>query len=145
MIFNEKPENFIPDIEVVGCLIERNGKILLLHRHDNKSEGGKWGVPAGKIDARDNNKKENALLREIKEETGLVFKKEDLVFHKTFFVEYPDKKYFYHYHKTNLKDNVDIFIENNEHQAFKWVSIEEALKMPLVMDEDHCLKHVYGI
>ncbi|MFZ2072589.1 MAG: NUDIX hydrolase [Minisyncoccia bacterium] len=145
MIFNEQPEDFKPDIEVVGCLVERNGKILLLHRHDNKSQGGKWGIPAGKIDHRDNNDKKLAMLRELEEETGLILNEEDLTFHKTFFVEYPDKKYFYHYHAVSLKSDFDIVIEDNEHQNFCWVTIEEALNMPLVMDEDHCLKYVYGI
>ena len=144
MIFDEKPADFIPDIEVVGCLVEHNGKILLLHRHNNKSQGGKWGTPAGKIDLKDNNKK-TAMLRELKEETGLSLKEKDLIFHKTFFVVYPDKKYLYHYHKVSLKEKLDIVIENKEHQAFAWVTIEEALNMPLVAHEDYCLKHIYKI
>jgi hypothetical protein len=41
MIYNEKPENFIPDMEIVSCLVECNGKILLLHRNDHKPEGNK--------------------------------------------------------------------------------------------------------
>jgi 8-oxo-dGTP diphosphatase len=145
MIHNKKPEGFIPDIEVVGCLIECAGKILLLHRHNNKSEGGRWGIPAGKIDSRDHGDKTVAILRELQEETGLILKAEDLNFHKTFFVEYPDKKYFYHYHKVELRENANIVIKDDEHQAFGWVSVEEALNMPLVADEDYCLKHVYGI
>ena len=48
MIYNEQPNGFNPDIEVVSCLIESCGKILLLHRHDYKPHGGKWGVPAEK-------------------------------------------------------------------------------------------------
>jgi 8-oxo-dGTP diphosphatase len=141
MIFDEKPKDFSPDIEVVGCLVEHNGKILLLHRHNNKSQGGKWGVPAGKVDLKDNNKKA-AMLRELKEETGLSLKEKDLIFCKTFFVVYPDKKYLYHYHKVSLKEKLDIVIENKEHQAFAWVTIEEALNMPLVEHEDYCLKHI---
>jgi 8-oxo-dGTP diphosphatase len=144
MIYNEKPIDFIPDIKVVGCLVEFKGKILLLHRHDNKSQGGKWGIPAGKIDKEDKDEK-SAILRELREETGLILNEDDLVFHKTFFVEYPDKKYFYHYHKTELRQEVDIIIEKNEHQDFTWVTLEEALNMPLITHEDHCLKDYYGI
>jgi len=144
MIYYEKPKDFTPDIEVVGCLIEFKDKILLLHRHNNKSEGGKWGIPAGKINKEDGNQKV-AMIRELKEETSLSFKENDLVFYKTFFVVYPNKKYFYHYHKIILDREVDIIIENNEHQAFAWVSIQEALNMPLVMHEDFCLKDHYGI
>lgn len=145
MIYNEKPDNFIPDIEVVGCVIEYENEILLLHRLPNKSQGGKWGIPAGKIDEGDNGNKKLAILREIQEETGLIFNKEDISFYKTFFVEYPDKRYFYHYHKINIKEKPSIIIKEDEHQAFKWVTVEAALEMPLVMEEDHCMKHFYGI
>lgn len=144
MIYNEQPDNFIPDIEVVGCLVECDGKILLLHRHEHKSEGGKWGIPAGKIDKEDINK-ESALVREIFEETGLSIKEEDLNFHRTFFVEYPNKKYLYHYHKTTLKENKEIIVEKNEHQDYIWVTPQEALAMPLITHEDHCMKDYFGI
>jgi len=60
-------------------------------------------------------------------------------------VVYPDKKYFYHYHKIELKKEVDIIIEEKEHRAFIWVTPQEALNMPLVMHEDHCLKYIYKI
>jgi len=145
MIFDEKPEGFVPDIEVVGCLVEHDGKILLLHRHNNKSQGGKWGIPAGKVDFRDNNDKKLAMIRELQEETGLNINEKDLIFYKTFFVIYPDKKYFYHYHKVNIKEKVDIVIENKEHQAFTWVTLKDALNMSLVGHEDYCLKHAYKI
>ena len=146
MIYNEKPKDFIPDIEVVGCLVEHNGKILLLHRNYDKSQGGSWGIPAGKMDEKDANDISCAALRELQEETGIVKSKEDLIFHKTFFVEYPDKKYFYHYHTVNLGEEFPvILIEDHEHQDFAWVTPKEALNMPLVLHEDHCIKHFYGI
>ena len=144
MIYQEQPDNFIPDIEVVACLIEFKGKILLLHRHNHKSEGGKWGIPAGKIDKEDKSR-ELALIREIFEETGLKLKEGEIDFYKTFYVVYPDKKYLYHYHKIKLDKIFDIVIEENEHQDFTWVTPEEALSMPLVLDEDYCIKDYYGI
>lgn len=144
MIYNKKPKDFIPDIEVVGCLFLYKDKILLLNRHNNKSEGGKWGIPAGKKDREDRDIID-AVLREIKEETGLILKKKDLNFHKTFYVIYPDKKYFYHYYKTELKKEVKIIIQNKEHKDFAWVSVRDALNMPLVLHEDHCIKDCFGI
>lgn len=144
MIYRKQPNGFIPDIQVVGCLVEFQGKILLLHRHENKSQGGKWGIPAGKIDNDDINEK-TAMLRELKEETGITVNEKNLAFYKTFFVEYPDKKYFYHYHKTKLNKEMNIIIQKKEHQGFIWVTPEEALEMPLVMEEDYCLKDYYGI
>lgn len=116
----------------------------MLHRHNHKSQGGKWGVPAGKVD-KDDKSRELALIREIFEETGLKLKEKNINFHKTFYVVYPDKKYLYHYYKTELDNIFGVIIEKNEHQNFIWATLEEALNLPLVMDEDYCLKDYYGI
>lgn len=32
MIYDKKPEDFTPDIEVVSCLVEHDGKFVLFHR-----------------------------------------------------------------------------------------------------------------
>lgn len=144
MIYNEQPEGFIPTMEVVGCLIECDNKILLLRRQDNKLQANMWGVPGGKIDKEDISKEE-AIFRELKEETGLDLKEEDLNFHKTFFVIYPEKHFIYHHFSVNLKEIPKIIISESEHKAYKWMTIREALESPLIMDEDYCLKDYYGI
>jgi 8-oxo-dGTP diphosphatase len=144
MIYEEQPDDFNADIKVVSCLVEFEGKILLLHRHNDKSQGGKWGIPAGKVDKEDKDNK-FAIIRELREETGLIVNEDALVFHKTFYVVYPDKKYLYHYHNLKLKNSVNIIIENKEHQDYIWVTPQEALGMQLVTDEDYCLKDFYGI
>ena len=112
MIYTKQPEGFIPSVEVVSCLVEFDSKILLLHRHDNKPQGGKWGIPAGKMDITDNDRK-LAILRELKEETGLILNKEDLNYHKTFFVVYPEKNFVYHYHSVVLKEIPEIILSEN--------------------------------
>jgi 8-oxo-dGTP pyrophosphatase MutT (NUDIX family) len=144
MIYEEKPKAFIPDIEVVSCLVECNGKFVLLHRQDNKIHGNKWGPPAGKMDKGDKDTI-SAILRELKEETGIIAKEKDLIFHKTFFVSHSDRNFFYHYFKLNLSEKTEIIIKKDEHKAFTWVNLEEALKMNLIPDEDYCLKHIYRI
>ncbi len=144
MIYEKEPEDFIPTMEVVGCLIESNNKILLLKRQDNKLQPDMWGVPGGKIDKDDINTN-NAVLREIKEETGLVIKEDDLKLHKTFYVIYPEKHFIYHHFCVNLKEIPEIIISLSEHKAYCWMTIDEALNSSLIMDEDYCLKDYYGI
>ncbi len=39
MLYHDKPSDFDIKFEVVGCFIEYNKKILLLHRQDHKSQG----------------------------------------------------------------------------------------------------------
>lgn len=144
MVYDEQPEDFIADIEVVACLLEQNNKILLLHRHDNKPEGNKWGLPGGKVDIEDKDEK-SAVLRELREETGLFFSPDELSYHKTFFVSHLGYNFLYHYFYCSLEEIPQIVISPNEHKDFVWVTKEEALNMPLVLDEDHCMKDFYGI
>ncbi len=88
MIFEIKPEKFNPKMEVVSCLIESNKQILLLLRQDCKNEGNKWGLPAGKVDQTDENTLA-AIVREVKEETGIALLPLKVNYFKTFFVRYP--------------------------------------------------------
>ncbi len=144
MIYNEKPKNFSPEIEVVACLMEFNGKFVLLHRQDNKIHGDKWGQPAGKVDLSDADIFD-AMTRELREETGIEIKKEDLSFYKTFFVSHPDRNFLYHYFVLHLKRKPKIILSDKEHKDFSWKTPLEALEMPLIQDEDHCIKHYYGL
>jgi len=144
MIYNGKLENFFPDIEVVACLVEHNGKFILLHRQDNKIHGNRWGQPAGKVDCSDKSNLD-AMVRELKEETGIETKKENLIFHKTFFVSHPDRDFLYHCFILHLKEKPEIILSIKEHKGFSWVTLEEALKMPLILDEDYCIKDYYAI
>ena len=144
MIYNEQPVDFTPDMEVVGCLVECDGKIVLLHRQDYKMEGNKWDLPAGKVDKTDLDKK-SAMLRELREETGLTISEKELNFHKTFYVSHLGFNFFYHYFNVKLQQIPDIVISKGEHKAFVWVTPSEALTMPLVLDEEHCMKDYFGI
>jgi 8-oxo-dGTP diphosphatase len=144
MIHDKQPIDFTPDMEVVACLIESNGKTLYLHRHDHKPEGDKWGLPGGKIDKEDDNAIK-AMIREILEETGLNIQEENLNFYKTFFVSHLGYNFLYHYFNCKLEKIPEIIIAEKEHKDFLWVTPQEALGMPLVMDEDYCLKDFYGI
>ena len=62
------PLGFSPSVSVAACYLEIGGKLLLLLRAKEKSEGGKWGVPAGKIEA--NEEPIDAGLRELGEGRG---------------------------------------------------------------------------
>ena len=144
MIYNKKPKDFTPDIEVVSCVLEHNGKFVLLHRQKHKTHGDKWGLPAGKIEKTDKNM-EDAIIRELFEETGVLAKEEDLIFHKTFFVSHPNQNFLYHCFKLNLEKRPDVVINKEEHKAFKWVTLDEASQMPIVTDGFSCIKYIYGI
>lgn len=61
----------MPDqaLEVVGAIIERDGKVLACRRSPERSAGGLWEFPGGKVEGDES--PESALRREIKEELGV--------------------------------------------------------------------------
>jgi 8-oxo-dGTP diphosphatase len=55
-------------IRVVGAIIERNGTVFAGRRNFNRSAGGLWEFPGGKVEPGES--PEAALAREIREELG---------------------------------------------------------------------------
>lgn len=143
MIFHEEPEGFRPVFEIVSCFVEKDGKYLFLQRLKNKSEGNKWGVPAGKID--NDETKEAALIREIREETGYDFSQNAPQYFGKLYVRYPEKDFVYHMASAKLHVNHEPTINAREHSNYKWVEPEEALDLDLIRDEDACIKLFFDL
>lgn len=53
-------------------LVIKNGKVLLIKRHQETREGGKWALPGGILEW--NETLEECALKELKEETGVIGK-----------------------------------------------------------------------
>lgn len=143
MIYTTSPLNFRPRFNVVSCYVEHNGKILLLFRNSNKSEGNRWGVPAGKIHLGES--EQEAMVREIKEETGLEILPEKLDYFNKVYVRYPDYDFVYHIFFLKLDSEPIIKINPREHKEHAWVMPQDALNMKLVPDLDGCIKMYYGV
>lgn len=59
-----------PDVlRVVGAIIERNGSVFAARRNAERSAGGLWEFPGGKIEPGES--PEEALTRELEEELGV--------------------------------------------------------------------------
>lgn len=70
-------------VHAVGTIFENSkGEILVLRRHKNDPEGNTWGLAGGKIDPGES--KEEAAVREIKEETGLDVDPSELKFVRSY-------------------------------------------------------------
>jgi len=141
MLYIKKPTNFKSQFEVVSCFFEYNGKILLLKRHNHKTQGGKWGVPAGKSNSSEDTIV--ALVREIFEETGCTAKQQELDFFRSVYVTHPEHQFIYHIFHHRLKKKPTVSINPQEHQEYLWTSPREALNMNLVDDLDTCIKMYY--
>lgn len=141
MIYKTTIGLFNPQFEVVSCFFEYDGKILLLHRQDDKPWGNKWGVPAGKVDS--NETKTDAMVREIKEETGFNIRPHNLRYFDKVNIRHPDSDFVYYMFNTKLDSQPDIVINLNEHKDFRWVPLMSTLNMSLVSDLDECIKAFY--
>lgn len=141
MIYNKVPKDFTPKFQVVSCYVDCHGKLLFLHRPIHKSQGGKWGVPAGKVEAGETFEK--ALVREIQEETGLKIDSGQLQFLRMIAVRHSEYDFIYHMYSVILDEIPEIKINPNEHQDYKWVTPQDALSLNLVTDLDECIKMYY--
>jgi len=65
------PRVFTQTFGVVGGLLERDGKILLVCEAQKGPDNGKWNHPAGWIDVGEN--PIEAVKREVLEESGFIF------------------------------------------------------------------------
>ncbi len=142
MIYKRKPKKFKPQFEIVSCFFEFDNKILLLKRQENKSQGGKWGVPAGKMNMGEDIL--TALTREIQEETGNLVSSNELSFFKSIYVKH-DYDLIYHMYSYKLPRKPVIKISVYEHEEYVWVSAKKALSLNLVDDLDECIKMFYKL
>jgi 8-oxo-dGTP diphosphatase len=130
MLFIEKPDGFVFDKTAAGCFIIVEDRFLILKRGESQSQFGTWGLPAGGINS--DEEIDEGMVRELHEETGLKFDKTELKYVQKFYVKIYKNFEFYIY---TIKLNImpEIKIDKNEHTDFKWVTRNEALKLPLIM------------
>ncbi|MFA4960137.1 MAG: NUDIX hydrolase [Candidatus Pacearchaeota archaeon] len=148
MYFLQKPDDFNPKIEAVGCFVEWDQKILLLRRcKKNDSYKGKWGLPSGKMDPEDKGNTLVAIIRETHEETGHLSNPSEMIYVKTIFVRYenPRKDFPYHIYRAQIAIP-KIKLSPTEHDDFKWISPQDALQVPSILmpELDSCIKLVYS-
>ncbi|MBU2523473.1 MAG: NUDIX domain-containing protein [Nanoarchaeota archaeon] len=110
-------------------LVRCGGKYLLLKKLKDMvpENSGKWECPGGKI--KETEDPEKALLREIKEETGLECKivKELPLLHME------NEKYDSTCHVYLVESRVTNVKLSDEHSEYRWVSPKEVKNMDLVM------------
>lgn len=106
-------------IDVVAAVIrDDKGKILIAQRNLKKSQGGLWEFPGGKIEP--NETREDAIVREIKEELGINIRAKKYIGQKVF--NYPEKSINLIAIECSKKDGE---IKLLEHEDIKWVSKSE--------------------
>lgn len=106
-------------INVVAAIIKNGeGKILITQRNLKKSQGGLWEFPGGKIEKGET--REEAIIREIKEELTIEINVESYLGEKVF--EYPEKSINLIALNCRVKSG-NIYL--TEHEEARWVEKEE--------------------
>lgn len=116
LVYEQKPANFSPKVEVVATYVNVNDKILLLQLAPNKLEAGAWGVPAGKLESNETLVK--GTRRELFEETGIDIASDNL-FQSLgqLYMRKPAIDYIYHFFGVKLNELPRVYL-SNEHQAY---------------------------
>lgn len=142
LVFQEPPVNFNPKVEVAACFITVKENVLFMKRQPHRSEPNKWGIPGGKLEKGET--AQQAAIREIKEETGLDLP-ESVKHLGTVYIRYPEVDFVYHMYGHDLHDYPgEIRFDPIEHVEYRWMTLKEALQLPLIRGEDECIYLVYG-
>lgn len=118
-----------PEPTVGALILNQAGKALLVQADKWR---GKYVVPGGHIELGE--RMEAALKREIEEETGLDVHDVEFVLFQEFIFDqsFHEKRHFIFFDFVCRTDaDEDEVTLNFEAQAYTWVSLEEALKMPI--------------
>lgn len=145
-ILTEPPVDFKPTIIAAGCACIYENKILLLKRHPNKPYPNTWGVPGGKMEG--NEEVRDCVVREIQEEAGLNIDEDDLKRIGALYCSIPNEgpngnaplKYVFHLFQKTFKFAPILNLGLEEHTDAKWVSLDEAFKLPLIVGGKEALE-----
>lgn len=118
----------------VVAVIERDRKILLVKRN-TEPFNRYWALPGGHIDFGET--AEEAVMREVKEETGLTFRPKFLGYRDEI---YPDINWYgevlIFYGEAEGEENID----GKEITDIKWFALDEALNMKLAFEHEKTLE-----
>lgn len=129
-VFFEPPPGFLSQVSVAGCYCEFEDKILLLKRTPHKHQGDTWGIPGGKLDEGETPR--SAAIREVFEEVGISLKEDDLEEIDTMYIRGPLNDYIFYRFRVRLLVLPLIDLNLEEHVVASWITLEEALKLPLI-------------
>ena len=123
---------------VAACaLIDADGRVLIAQRPEGKSMAGLWEFPGGKVETGE--RPEQSLIRELKEELGIVVK-EDCLAPLTFASHrYPD---FHLLMPLYVCRRWEGFVKAQEGQRLKWVRPTELRDYPMPPADEPLISHL---
>ena len=120
-------------VRVVAGVSKVNNKFLVARRSYQKSFGGKWEFPGGKIEEGETH--ENALIREFNEELSVQIKVHDLIRKISFLKD--DSRIEITFFQVQIVEG-DIIL--NEHIEFQYLDKENLSRMNLCSADKELIK-----
>lgn len=136
-LFLTPPPDFQPKVWVAGCYCEFENKILFLKRSPHKLQGDTWGIPGGKLD--ENETPRAAAVREVFEEVGLSLQEDDLEEIGEMYIRGALNDYIFYRFRVRFLELPVLNVRLEEHVEARWVTIEDALKLPLIYGGEEAL------
>jgi 8-oxo-dGTP diphosphatase len=126
---------------VAACaLVDADGRVLLAQRPQGKAMAGLWEFPGGKVESGE--RPEESLIRELKEELGIVVKEECLA-PLTFASHlYPD---FHLLMPLYICRRWEGFVEAREKQVLKWVRPNELRNYSMPPADEPLISHLTAL
>ncbi|HEX4409516.1 MAG TPA: 8-oxo-dGTP diphosphatase MutT [Xanthobacteraceae bacterium] len=123
---------------VAACaLIDPDSRVLIAQRPAGKSMAGLWEFPGGKVELGE--RPEETLIRELKEELGIVVKEECLAPLTFASHSYPD---FHLLMPLYICRRWQGFVEGREQQALKWVRPNDLRNYPMPPADEPLISHL---
>ena len=97
------------------------------------------------LNINENENLKQAIIREVKEETGIDLSQKEINFYKTKYVDYTEYQFIYHCFHCELKEKPELDLNLNEHQLYLWTKPEDAMDLNLIQDEDSCISDYYNL
>ena len=110
-------------VKVVGCFLEHDGRFLILRRSPEVNQGGEWGLPSGHVEPGET--EADAVVREIREETGFSIPVEKLKFLKEVLIDYPGRIIDFFAYRVDLESKIEVILNSKDHQAHAWTTVKE--------------------
>jgi 8-oxo-dGTP diphosphatase len=117
----------VPIVSIV--VLDEQGSILLLRRHNADLGGGKWGTPGGRLEAGEDTKV--AATRELYEETGVRVGQLGLLGAHS--VSMPHGTVHMTSYVAQISRDTAIVLDPEEHQAHLWARLEDILYTPDIL------------
>jgi mutator protein MutT len=137
------PEGFAPTFEVSACFLRVGDEFLFVYSVPKNSYGSAWGVPGGKLEPGE--APEEALIREVWEETSVRLEAGKSRYFGKVYVRYPEPRldFVYHMFEYALAEKPSLRINPGEHLAYRWVRLGDSFALTLIPGEAECIRWAY--